>query len=114
MLKKLEAETQWENRAELAIRILKEATRKDLCESGSPIVLQDYCMERRALISQDISKKLFQLKGSNPYTATFGTQADISNLCYFGWYEGVYYRDKLAAFPFQKECIGGCLGPAKN
>ena len=68
------------NRAELAIRIVKEATRKDLCESGSPMVLWDYCMERRALIFQATSKKLFQLHGYNPHTATFGTQADISNL----------------------------------
>ena len=113
-LKKLEAETQWANRAELAIRIVKKATCKDLRESGSQIVLWDYCMERRALISQDTSKKLFQLQGSNPYTATFGTQADISDLCYFAWYEWVYYRDKLAAFPFHKECLGQCLGPAKN
>ena len=71
-------------------------------------------MERRALISQATSKKLFQLQGSNPHTATFGTQADISNLCHFGWYEWVYYRDKLAKFPFQKECLGRCLRPAKN
>ena len=113
-IKKLEAETQWANRAVFAIRILKEATLKDLRESGSPIVLWDYYMERRALISQATSKKLFQRQGSNPYAATFGTQADISNLCYFGWYEWVYYRDKLAAFPFQKECLGRCLGPAKN
>ena len=61
-LKKLEAETHWENRAELAIRIVKEATPKNLRESGSPIVLWDYCMERRALISQATSKKLFQLQ----------------------------------------------------
>ena len=26
----------------------------------------------------------------------------------------MYYRDKLAEFPFQKECLGQCLGPAKN
>jgi hypothetical protein len=26
----------------------------------------------------------------------------------------VYYRDKSAKFPFQKECLGRCLGPAKN
>ncbi len=26
----------------------------------------------------------------------------------------MYYRDKLAKFPFQKECLGQCLGPAKN
>ncbi len=86
-LKTLEAESQWANRAELAVGILKEAFRKDLCESDSSIVLWDYCMERRSLICQATSKKLFQLQGSNPYTATFGTQADISSLCHFGWYE---------------------------
>jgi hypothetical protein len=26
----------------------------------------------------------------------------------------VYNRYKLAKFPFQKECLGKCLGPAKN
>ncbi len=101
-------------RAKLAVGILKEAVRKDLRESGSPIFLWDYCMERRALICLATSKKLFQLQGSNPHTATFGTQADISNLCHFGWYEWVYYKDKLDKFPFQKECLGRCLGPAKN
>jgi hypothetical protein len=110
----LEAETQWANQAELFVGLVKEATRKDLRESGSPIVLWDYCMERRCLIYQVTAKKLFQLHGSTPHTATFGTEADISNLCLFGWYEWVYYRDQQAAFPFQKECLGRCLGPARN
>ena len=110
----LEAETQFANRAELIIGIIKESTRRDLLISGSPIVLWDYCIERRALIYQVTSKKLFQLQGSNPHTATFGTEADISNLCHFGWYEWVYYRDKSRQFPHQKKCLGRCLGPAKN
>jgi hypothetical protein len=66
------------------------------------------------LIYQVTSKKLFQLQGSNPHTATFGTKADISNLCHFGWYKWVYYRDNSQQFPFQKKCLGRCLGPAKN
>ena len=113
-LRVLEAETQWANRAELFVGIVKEATRKDLRRSGCPIVLWDYCMEWRVLIVQVTAKKLFQLKGSNPHTATLGTQADISNLCLFGWYEWVYYRDKTARYPHQKECLGRCLGPARN
>ena len=71
-------------------------------------------MEWRVLIFQVTAKKLFQLHGSNPHTATFGTQAGISNLFLFGWYEWVYYRDKTAMYPFQKECLGRCLGPARN
>ncbi len=46
--------------------------------------------------------------------ATFGMESDISHLCQFGWYEWVYYQDQSASFPFPKECLGQCLGPAKN
>ena len=83
----LEANTEWANRVELYIGLLKEATRKDMRASHSPLVLWDYCMERRALIFQVTAKKLFQLNGTNPHTATFGLEADISHLCQFGWYK---------------------------
>jgi hypothetical protein len=49
-LKVLEAKTQWANRAELYIGLVKEAVHKDMQMTGSPLVLGDYCMERRALI----------------------------------------------------------------
>ena len=42
----LEAETLWANRAELYVILMKEATRKDMRVSGSPLVLWDYCMEQ--------------------------------------------------------------------
>ena len=82
--------------------------------TSSPLVLWDYCMERRALIFQVTAKKLFQLNGVNPHTITFSTEADISNLCQYGWYEWVYFHDVKTLFPYQKECLGRCLGPAKN
>jgi hypothetical protein len=44
-LKVLEAETQWANRAELYIGFMKEATRKNMHFSRSPLVQWDYCME---------------------------------------------------------------------
>jgi len=71
-------------------------------------------MERWAPIFQITAKKLFQLNGVSPHTITFGTEADISNLCQYGWYEWVYFRDVKTSFPYQKECLGRCLGPAKN
>jgi hypothetical protein len=113
-LKVLEAETQWANCAELYIGLIKEAVRKDMQMTRSPLVLWDYCMERRALIFQITAKKLFQLNGINPHTITFGTEADISNICQYGWYEWVYFRDVKTSFPYQKECLGPCFGPAKN
>ena len=45
-LRALEEGTPWSNKAELYIGLLKEAVRKDMCESNSPMSLWDYCMER--------------------------------------------------------------------
>ncbi len=114
ILKVLKAETQRANRAKLYIGFMKEATRKDMHSSGSPLVLWDYCIEQRALIFQITAKKLFQLDGTNPHTSTFGTEADISHICQYAWYKWVYYRDAKTSFPYQKEQLGRCLGPTKN
>ena len=46
--------------------------------------------------------------------ATLGEMGDTSNICQFGWYEWVYFRQKTAAFTFQKEELGRCLGNTKN
>jgi hypothetical protein len=82
---------------------MKEATCKDMRETHSPLVLWDYAMKRRALIYQVSSKNLFQLNGTNPYTVTFGEEADISHICQFGWYQWVYFREQSAAYPHMKE-----------
>jgi hypothetical protein len=86
----------------------------DMRSSVSPLVLWDYCMERQALIFQITAKKLFQLNGTNPHTSTFGTEADISHICQYAWYDWVYYCDAMTSFPYQKKRLGRCLGPAKN
>ena len=65
-------------------------------------------------LSDHCQDKLFQLNGMNPLTITFGTEADISNLCQYGLYEWVYFCDVKTSFPYQKECLGRCLGSAKN
>ena len=50
-LQVLEENTQWANRAELYIGLLKKQIRKDLQESKSPMVLWHLCAQRRALIN---------------------------------------------------------------
>ena len=52
----LEEGTPWSNIAELYIGLLKEAVRKDMRESNSPMSLWDYCVERRARINNLTSK----------------------------------------------------------
>ena len=44
-LRTLEEGTPWSNKAELYIGLLKEAVRKDMHESNSPMILWDYCVE---------------------------------------------------------------------
>ena len=113
-LRILEESTQWASRAELYVGLMKEATRKDMRAQHSPLVLWDYCAERRAMIFCLTARDLFQLQGSNPYTATFGEEGDISNLCRYDWYDWVYFWDGSAKFPYPKLSLGRCLGPMKN
>ena len=61
-----------------------------------------------------VPRPLFQNNGLSPYSATFGTQGDISNICNFGYYEWVYYRDKTSSFPEDKVKLGRVLGPIPN
>ena len=114
-LRILEEATQWANRAELYIRIFKEAIRKDLREQNCPMVLWDYCAERRARIHNVTPRDLFQLNGNTPTMATFGIQGDISNISQFRWYDWCYFRQEgKALFPQQKIQLGRVLGPSKN
>ena len=106
--------TPWSNKAELYIGLIKEAVRKDMRESNSPLCLWDYCVERRARINNLTAKNAFKLHGSTPHTVTTGDEGDISNLCQYGWYEWCYFRDHTAAFPSNKEVLGRVLGPARG
>ena len=55
-LRALEEGTPWSNKAELCIGLIKEAVRKDMCESNSPLCFWDYCVERRARINNLTSR----------------------------------------------------------
>ena len=117
-LRVLERGTQWANLAERFIGILKNGTRADLAESNAPMVFWDYALERRAAIMNLTARGNHKLGGLNPYTATLGETADISNICGFGWFEWCYYLEdrgaSVAQFPYQKAKLGRCLGPTKH
>ena len=113
-LRVLEESTQHADRAELYIGLLKRAIGNDLRISNAPMCLWCYCAERRSTIMTLTANNLYQLQGQNPYMATLNEMGDISNLCQFGWYEWVYFRQQKAQFPRQKSELGRCLGPTKN
>ena len=68
----IEEHTQWDNLAELYIGIKKEAIRKYMQESDSPLVIGDYCAKRRAIINNLTARNLFQLQGQNTTMETLG------------------------------------------
>ena len=113
-LRALEEGTPWANKAELYIGLIKAAVSKDMKESNCPLVLWDYCVERRARINNLTAKDSFKLHGTTSQTALTGEEGDISNLCTFKWYEWCYYREQTNKFPFNQEVLGRVLGPAKG
>ena len=50
-IRALEEGTPWSNKADSYIGLIKEAVRKDMHESGSPLCFWEYCVERRARIN---------------------------------------------------------------
>ena len=85
-----------------------------MLDENSPLLLWDYCAERRALITKMTAKYLLQLRGQTPYFETFGEEGDISNICQFGWVEWVYFGETTGKSPLPLHALGLCLGPAKN
>ena len=65
------------------------------------------------MIHNLVPRPLFQNNGLTPHAVTFGESGDISNICNFGYYEWVYYRDH-GSFPENKEKLGRILGPIRN
>ena len=110
----LEEGTPWSNKAELYIKLMKEAICKDMKEANCPIRFWDYCVERRVEIYNLTSSDHIKVHGSNPHMETFGDQGDISNLCQFRWYGWCYFRDHKAPFPHNQEVLGRVLGPARG
>ena len=93
-------------RDELYVGLMKESTRKYMRVKHLPLVIWDYCAERRAMIFCLTARNLLQLQGKTPHTATCGEEDKISNLCHFDWYEWVYFWDGSAKFPFPKLSLG--------
>ncbi len=113
-LRELEKDTPWANRAELYIGIIKKKVVRALKQSNCPLVLWDYCASDVAQINNATAHDHFQLEGMTPHTKLTGQPKDISELCEFGWYEWVYFRDSASPFPLPKESLGRCLGPAAH
>ena len=108
----LEKGTHNANRAEREIATLKQGTRRDLHDNGSPAVFWCYALERRAAINNAIPRDNINCQNQTPETVMTGKPTDISNISEFKFYEWVKYKREGVQFPFTSNQIGRCLGPA--
>ena len=80
VLRVLEEGTAWSNRSELFINIMKEEVCRVMKKDDSPLVLCDYCMERRARVRTLTARNIFHLHSSNPRASLTNEEGFISNL----------------------------------
>ena len=77
-IKQVEPYSPWSNSAEVAIKVLKLDTDRDLRQSQSPKVLWDDCLERRSYIKSLTTNDHSTLQGECPETLINGETPDIS------------------------------------
>ena len=65
-------------------------------------------------VQQYEGKNIFQLHQSNAYTQLTGDKDDISNICWFKWYNLSYFCDSNYEFNLNYEEIGQVLDPVKG
>ena len=114
IIRTIEPNTPWANRAERYIGMFKQAIRNTLHETNCPIRLWDYCAEHLARVNNATAKNLYQLGSTTPHHTIYHREPDISNICQFKFYDWCYYREQTAKFPFPSKVLGRVLGPSED
>ena len=65
-LQALEEGTPWSNKAELYIKLMKEAVRKDMKEANCPLRFWEYCLDRQVQIYNLTSHDHIRVRGATP------------------------------------------------
>ena len=110
----LEYSTQHANLSEIYVGLTNTSILKDMRKLNAPMVLWDFCAERRMRINNFTDWPLFHIQGQNPHLANFGEEGNISNICKLKWYEWDYAMDGADKFPNQPQLLCRVLGPTKN
>jgi hypothetical protein len=98
----------WQNRAEAAIRELKQHTSRLMRTNNSPKRLWDYCCLLVARIRNLIPNNYYLANGRTPHEILTGDTPNISEYTAFSWYQPVWYLD-TASYPQEKKKIGRWL-----
>jgi hypothetical protein len=104
----------WQQAAEGCIRKLKQRVSRKMIKTGAPKRLWDHCIELEGLICSHTTNDIYATGREVPETIMNGGTADISQICEFGWYDWVMFRNTVntIAFPPKRLTFGRYLGPA--
>ena len=110
-VKQMEPYSPWQNAAEAMIKELEKGTGRKMIRTGSPKVLWDDCLELEAEDWSSTASNIFELEGEVSKMAMNRETTNTTQLCEFGWYDWVYFRDNAVTYPDDK-WIGRWLGPS--
>ena len=110
IIRRIEPNTPWANRAERYIDVFKQSVRNLLHDTNCPIRLWDNAAEYQAGVNNSTARDLYQLVSTTPYHTVYHQELDISNICLFKFYDWYYYREQKAKFPYPSQILGRVLG----
>ena len=107
-LRVLEEGTPWSNKAELYIKLMTEAVRKDMRKVDSPLPFWDYCLEWRVWIYNLTARDHIKIKGMMPHTATTGEEGIFQTSANTSGMTGVTTEITQQTFHAPKKSLGMC------
>jgi len=106
-----EPHSPWQNRAEGHIRETKRHIHRKMKARNVPKRLWSYCAKWSTDVRNKTASSLFSMDGRTPYEAMYGHTPDISSLCYYDFYEPVWYFEPQE-FPEDRRKMARWLGEA--
>ena len=92
LVKQIEPNTPWSNRAERYIGMFKQTVTDLLHNTNCCIRLWDYCVEFQAWVNNVTARDLYHLGSMASYQTIYHKEPNISNLYQFGFYDWCYYQ----------------------
>ena len=83
----LEKGTPASNRAEQAMKTLKDGSKDNMFQANSPLSLWCFCVERQLKIINSTVRSNPLLQNNSSHTCLSGQPTDISALCEYGWHD---------------------------
>ena len=107
----LEGDSQWGNAAETRVREAKRRSGRMMVRAGCPLKLWDHALEHSCRLESATAKDIYKLNGQVPETMLRGDTFDISELCQYGFYDWIKFREPGATYPDDEMPYGRYLGP---